>query len=77
MIERIRNDFAYHVPPDASSAREHDMVREKCRDLALALEHLVPGGREQAIMLTKLEEVMHWANAGIAKQHPIGRSDGS
>ncbi len=42
------------------------------RDVAQGLATITPPGREQSLMLTALEEAMHWANAAIAKQGPGG-----
>ena len=47
-----------------------DDVREACLELAALIEIEVPKGREQSLALTKLEEVMFWANAGIARNYP-------
>jgi hypothetical protein len=40
------------------------------RKFASLIVERVPGGREQALALTKLEEVVMWANAGIARNPP-------
>jgi hypothetical protein len=66
---RIANDFTYHNPMD----RGHDFVkiREKAKELALMIADLTPSGREQSTALTRLEEAVMHANAGIARQYPI------
>lgn len=64
--ERILNDFTFH-PATPETGPKHDRVRAACLELAQELLTLVPPGREQSLMLTSLEETMHWANAGIAK----------
>lgn len=38
---------------------------------------LVPDGREKATAITKLEEFMMWANAGIARAGAAPGGDGS
>lgn len=58
--------FRYHRP-DETKADAHQTVRGKCLDMALGLNHLLPSGREKSLALTKLEEVMFWANAAIAR----------
>lgn len=63
---RIINDFSYHQPDKLSSSRMEG-VRDECLRLALLLKDWVPQGREQSLALTKLEEVMFWSNAGIAR----------
>ena len=58
--------FNYHAPTGDKVGR-HGSIRGECLALAYTLTALVPPGRELAVALTKLEEVMFWANAGIAR----------
>jgi hypothetical protein len=64
---RIENDFRFH-PADEARGEQHAKVREVLRDAAVDIVRLVPSGRERSLALTKLEEAMMWANAGIARQ---------
>lgn len=64
--ERIENDFEYHAP-DEAKAKQHQEVRMQCQRLAHLIQALVPEGREQSLAITKVEEAMMWANAGIAR----------
>ena len=64
--ERIDNDFRYH-PATEETAPKHEFVRAVCRRAANELLEVVPAGRKQSLALTKLEEAMFWANAGIAR----------
>lgn len=66
---RIRNDFTYHKPP-ADRASDFVAIREKAKELALLIESRVPTGRELSSALTRLEEAVFHANAGIARQYP-------
>lgn len=50
----------------------HEAVRGALGNVARNLDVWVPDGREKATALTKLEEAMMWANAGIARQGPAG-----
>jgi hypothetical protein len=59
--------FRYY-PADEARGEVHAHVRAKVMDLALDLNGVVPEGREKAVMLTKLEEAMFWANAAVARQ---------
>lgn len=63
----IRNRFNYHPPKDDQTKRAHETVRRMCLNLADDIDTLVPEGREKSLAITKLEEVMMWANAGIAR----------
>lgn len=69
--ERLKDDlerrFAYHPPKDEETKGAHEAVRGTCLDAAATLMVFCPPGREQSLMLTKLEEAMMWANAGIAR----------
>ncbi len=64
--DRVFHDFQYH-PATNSTRPLHEQIRAACFDLAEFILHAVPEGREQGIALTKVEEVMFWANAGVAR----------
>lgn len=64
--ERIRNDFTNH-PPVGDTGATLDEVTARCIDFADWLIDNVPGGREQSLALTNLEQVSMWAKAGIAR----------
>lgn len=63
----LEHRFAYHRP-DADRAQQHADVRTQIFDLADWLNDVLPAGREKALVITKLEEAMFWANAAIARQ---------
>ena len=56
-----------HYPPDAERAKGHEIVRGTLGSLANWLAVVLPEGREKSQAITKLEEVMFWANAAIAR----------
>jgi hypothetical protein len=62
----LRNRFEFH-PATEVTGPMHAEVRDRCYALALTLVNVVPAGRELALVLTKIEEAMMWANAGIAR----------
>ena len=66
LAERIENDFTYH-PPQGSQAARYQELRDAGKSLALKVTQLCPNGRERSTALTKLEEAIMWANAGIAR----------
>lgn len=66
-VEDFDNRFSYHPPPYEGVAERHESAREGCRALAEKLARLCPPGRELALAVTALEEVMMWANAAIAR----------
>lgn len=65
--EDIGQRFHYRAPTP-ERAEQHGRARQLVCAVALALDELMPDGREKAIVLTKLEEALFWANAGIARQ---------
>jgi len=68
--ERIDSDFAAHeVPPKVAQAMAE--FREDCARLAKRVINITPSGREQALALTNLEQVMFWTNAAVSRVYPI------
>lgn len=65
--DELLNRFSYHPATDEQTQLMHGAVRVMCLNLAIELNRLVPEGREKALAITHLEEVMMWANAGIAR----------
>lgn len=63
----ITNRFSYHAPGSQDRANAHDGVRRSCCSLAEYLNAELPEGREKSLAVTKLEEVMFWANAALAR----------
>lgn len=62
----IHRRFTHHL----TSADQHDrmdVIRGRSSVLASEILSLVPPGREQSLALSFLEQVMFWANAGIAR----------
>jgi hypothetical protein len=64
--KRIERDFNYHAP-SAKAVTDMQALRDSARLLAHQINFLVPDGREKSNALTNLEEVVMWANAGIAR----------
>lgn len=64
--ETIRNRFTYHKPVGNQPVK-YEIIRNHALDFAFILTELCPDCRETSLALTKLEEVVMWANAGIAR----------
>lgn len=65
--EDLANRFSFHPASTQEKRDAHEFIRDECLSLANALNSHVPDGREKALVMTKLEEVMFWANAAIAR----------
>lgn len=63
----IINRFSYHPAKTPEKQQAHALVRSKCEDLAHALNRLLPNGAEKLKAINRLEEVMFWANAAVAR----------
>jgi hypothetical protein len=68
MNATIDHNFKYH-PPKGNAADTHAAVRAKAKELAALIDETLPtaAGREKAAAITKVEEAMMWACAGIAR----------
>lgn len=67
-LEMIERNFNYYPPTTEHRQNSHVHIRESCKTLAYTIESLCPPSRERSLAITKLEEVMMWANAAIARQ---------
>lgn len=67
MHKNIDRDYDHHAPRNEEDISLHEQVRAAMKSHAAFLDTLVPDGREKAVMHTKLEEAMMWANAGVAR----------
>ena len=63
----LENRFTYHRPTEEKAAK-FPVIRDTAKELAYKIKKLCPNGREQALALTKLEEAVMWANAGISRE---------
>ena len=64
----LGNRFTYHPPRSQERIDAHQSVCHGCEELAARLDDLLPDGREKESAMTKIEEVMFWANASLARQ---------
>jgi hypothetical protein len=66
----IEHRFAFHAATTDKKRDAHTSIRQQCRQLADALNEQLPNGREKSTAITKLEEVMFWGNAALARDTP-------
>jgi len=64
--EELHNRFTSHDPKGNQSER-YDAIRAECLATAITIRDKCPVSRESSVALTKLDEVMFWANASIAR----------
>jgi hypothetical protein len=60
-------------PEGHDKARMHESIRDLCRQMALNMDYLLPDCRETSIVMTKIEEVMFWANSAVARHEVVSR----
>lgn len=65
LLADINNRFSYHPPKEGQQAR-YVALRDSARNFALLICQNSKPSREQSLALTKLQEAVMWANAGIA-----------
>jgi hypothetical protein len=66
----IDNIYTYHAP-DLDQTKRYEIFRAMAKDLARKIMMSTPPSRERSLALTKLEEVIFWANASIARNKPL------
>lgn len=65
--EELRNKIRHHPPKHDGIAAKHSDYREAIFKFGQIIGILVPDCDERKEALKKLEEVMFWGNAGIAR----------
>lgn len=64
--QEVANRFTYH-PPKGDQAERYGKMRALALEMALELSERCPESRELSVAPTKLDEVVFWANAAIAR----------
>lgn len=67
-IHDIDSRINYH-PPSERAQQLHQQARGLVRQTMIELNANLPDCRETALVMTKLEEALFWANAAIARNH--------
>lgn len=62
----IEKRFTYHNPK--GKEQHFQILRDNAKALAYEIKKQCPDSRERSLALTKLEEVVMWANASIARE---------
>ena len=62
----IEKRFTYHSPK--GKEQRFQTLRNEAKHLANTIKKQCPDSRERSLALTKLEEVVMWANASIARE---------
>ncbi len=65
--EELEIRFAYREP-QVDRSGWYILLHDTVKHLAYLIQNAVPECREKALALTKLEEAIFWANAGIARR---------
>ena len=62
----LETRFTYHAPK-GDQAERYTLLRQEAHTLAKSINARCPDSREKSLAITKLEEVVFWANAAIAR----------
>lgn len=68
----IKRRFTHHPPRNDADVHQHESVRLAMMEVALDVDEKMPPSREKSLAITKLEEAMMWANAGLARSRADG-----
>ena len=63
--EEVEATFTYH-PPNNLQADMYEEIRDTAKAFALLILQFVPGSAEQTLAIRHLQQVVMFANAGIA-----------
>lgn len=71
MNSKIEKAFTYHSPK-FGQPEKYAAIRAQAKSFAYLIDGMVPDSREKSLAMTKLEECVMWANAGIARNEVEG-----
>ena len=67
-FKELENRFTYHKPiPKLNQEKRYEEIRATALSFAGYLLSVTPESREQSLAITRLEEVVSWSNAAIAR----------
>jgi hypothetical protein len=66
-VNNLIHRFRFHAAKDDEKRDAHTSVRQHCLETALFINEKCPDGREKELAIERLEEVMFWANASLAR----------
>lgn len=66
LVHRLEQMFTFH-PAEGAQPLQYATVRGECLDLAKLIAVLLPDCEEREMAFMRLNEVMFWANAGVAR----------
>ena len=64
--KELENRFTYH-PPKGDQTERYEKIRAGALGFAVFLDAMCPDSREKSIVMTKLDELVMFANASIAR----------
>ena len=64
---KLDRDFTYHPPKSDQQKEMYESIRYVAKQLAIFISQTQPPSRELSLAITKIEEAIFWANAGIAR----------
>lgn len=67
-MTELESRFITLHPIDHDVTSSYAAIGDDCMLLAKNLDDLLPDSREKSLAITKLEEVMFWATAAIARK---------
>ena len=66
-IDELRQRFTYHSPKPGQP-EVYQSLRAQALELAQSIDVAVPDSREKSTALSRFEEAIFYANAGIARR---------
>ena len=67
VTEELKSRFSHH-PPQEGQPQRYVAIRTKGLEFALLIDELCCDSREKEVAIAKLEAVVMWANASIARR---------